>query len=66
MNSILKCQQTYQVEIRNRDDIIGNLKTRLNDVESKSTLNFIQLEKLKVEVDNNEQYSRKLLYVYGD
>ena len=44
MNSILKCQQTYQVEIENCDDIIGNLKTRLNDVESTSTLNFIQLE----------------------
>ena len=59
ISNIEGSKQIYQVEIKKRDEIIDNLKTRINVLESKSAINDIEMEHLRLKVDDNEQYSRR-------
>ena len=63
---ILEIHDSYKKELDVRDFAINKLQTRVNDLECKAALRDLTIDKLKVDIDNNEQYSRRhSLRIYG-
>ena len=49
----------HDIELKNRDIVIDKLKTRINFLEKDISVSKIQMEHYAINVDNNEQYSRR-------
>lgn len=48
-----------KIELQNRDKIINNLRTRINVLEKDVNISKIKMEHYEMNLDDNEQYSRR-------
>ena len=49
----------HQAELKNRDTIIDKLRTRINVLENNVAVSNLKIEHLEINIDDNEQYSRR-------